>query len=135
MYKFPGEMVYTGMEQYKVVDKMIDFLTAWANRHDGECEWAYRKQDCHCYRRWLEGRLEEAEKQRDEWDTAFGEARGEARHAIEPWQSIRKEHDELMKRDVAFCESVADGRLWSWLNLSDEQREKLKLLPSKGAGE
>ena len=62
MYKLPGEMVYTGMEQYKVVDKMIDFLTAWANRHDGECEWTYRKQHCHSYRRWLEGRLGEMEK-------------------------------------------------------------------------
>ena len=36
---------------------MIDFLTAWANRHDGACEWAYRKQDCHCYLPWLEEEL------------------------------------------------------------------------------
>ena len=49
---------------------MSDFTAQWANRHEGECEQyvhpltgnpSTRKRpvDCYCYRRWLEGRLEE----------------------------------------------------------------------------
>jgi hypothetical protein len=42
---------------------MTDYLSFWANRHDEECEdqWLTPPDsgNCHCYRRWLEGRLGE----------------------------------------------------------------------------
>lgn len=56
------------------------FLTAWANRHDGECEehknFVLTYGRCHCYRRWLEGRLGEMEKA----IRLYGQHRGRCEH-------------------------------------------------------
>ena len=41
----------------------------------------------------LERELAEAKRKRDELDAAFGEAREDARHAIERWQAITKDRD------------------------------------------
>ena len=90
-----------------------DFTHEWANRHDGECECVpFRPSiaiDCHCYRRWLEGRL------------------GEMTAAL---HEIR----QLLYHNWSDNPKWRDGNEHTWVGKADLVAERALLSP-KGAGD